>query len=108
MDRKHAQAALDPSVSHPASTTTNTTNINPAHFDSPLNTTSHFGRPPLSPSSPIPSESVRKDVSFIKQEELALASTLREGKIPGSLNDPMGKRVEKALGVDDVGRGRLV
>jgi len=59
-------------------------------------------------SSSIPSESVRKDVSFIKQEELALADTIRDGKIPGSLNDPIGKRVEKALGVDDVGRGRLV
>jgi len=59
-------------------------------------------------TSSVPSTSVRKDVEFVKQKELALATTLRDGKIPGSLNDPLGKRVEKALGVDDVGSGRMV
>ncbi|KAG7528101.1 hypothetical protein FFLO_06415 [Filobasidium floriforme] len=59
-------------------------------------------------STSTPSNSVRKDVEFVKQKELALATTLRDGKIPGSLNDPLGKRVEKALGVDDVGSGRMV
>jgi len=54
--------------------------------------------------------SVERGVEALKKEELIMGDLFRGRKEPfeGRLNDPVGRRVEKALGTDDVGRGRLV
>lgn len=50
---------------------------------------------------------VERGVEALKREELVIGDLIRKD-IPGNMNDPIGRRVEKGLGIDDVGRGRLV
>jgi hypothetical protein len=78
------------------------------------NVTDHLhlpSTPTASTTNPVHLDgSVERGVEALKKEELIMGDLIRGRKEPfeGRLNDPVGRRVEKALGTDDVGRGRLV
>jgi hypothetical protein len=67
----------------------------------------------LNPPKPAPiplafeGGAVERGVEALKREQLVIGDLIRKD-IPGNMNDPIGRRVEKGLGIDDVGRGRLV